>query len=332
MDKKCEFCGKIFQTIRSTSKYCSRECRNNKLNSKIKCKCEYCGKFFYRKPSDIKNKKHIFCSRECHYNNSYEDVTCLSCGKIFKARKSTHRKFCSIDCRQVYIPYNQQTNREIIFCKNCGKEFEGVKSAERIYCSSKCFEEYQKNKNDYKKIKKINYNKGRNNFYSNKYLWNPNIKILEEYTSMRTSVLCECIQHNQLFQMLPVDIIKGQSSCTECWCSVGENIIASYLSLNNIIYERQKTFKDCKYINPLHFDFYIPEKNIVIEYDGEQHFFPRTFGRMTEQEAKDSFEKTIVRDEIKNKYCHDNNIKMVRIPYYCKKEISKILDKEIICI
>ena len=41
---------------------------------------------------------------------------------------------------------------------------------------------------------------------------------------------------------------------------------------NNINYIREKRFKDCKNIKPLPFDFYLPEKNICIEYDGEHHF------------------------------------------------------------
>lgn len=331
MIKICEFCGKNFQTTHSTSKYCSNECKSQKLSKKIKCICKNCGKTIYRKPSDVKGKKDIFCSQKCHFESSYEDVTCVSCGKVFKARKSLHRKFCSVDCRQAYIPYNQQTNRETIVCKNCGKIFEGVKSAERVFCSINCFDNYQKNKNDFIKIKKRSYDKGKNNFYNNKYLWNPNIEVLENYVSMRTPVLCRCLQHNQSFQMMPVNILRGQTSCSECWGSVGENTIASYLSLNNIVYERQKTFDDCKYIYPLHFDFYIPEKNIIIEYDGEQHFSPRTFGETTEEEAEENFKKNNIRDRIKDKYCYDNNIKMIRIPYYYKKRIPEILDKQVIC-
>ena len=42
-----------------------------------------------------------------------------------------------------------------------------------------------------------------------------------------------------------------------------------------------------------------------------------------------TFEKTKMHDNIKNKYCHDNNIKLIRIPYWKMKEIEKILGNEL---
>lgn len=66
--KKCEMCGKEFQVIpcrKDTAKYCSKECANKGLVGDLNCKCEICGKLFHRKPSRIKNCKHVACSKEC---------------------------------------------------------------------------------------------------------------------------------------------------------------------------------------------------------------------------------------------------------------------------
>jgi very-short-patch-repair endonuclease len=57
-------------------------------------------------------------------------------------------------------------------------------------------------------------------------------------------------------------------------------------------------------------DFYLPDYNAVIEYDGIQHYQPiETFG------GEKAFKSTKIRDEIKNTYCRENGIKMIRISY-----------------
>ena len=68
---------------------------------------------------------------------------------------------------------------------------------------------------------------------------------------------------------------------------------------------------------PLRFDFFI-NNSLLIEYDGEQHFFP-VYG-------EDAFKTTIKHDDIKNKYTKENNIRLFRIPYWKKKNITKILE------
>ena len=97
---------------------------------------------------------------------------------------------------------------------------------------------------------------------------------------------------------------------------------------NNIIFDTQYWFNDC--INPqtnckLLFDFYLPSYQCLIEYDGEQHF------KYTNQgwNNKDHFEQVQYRDEIKNQYCKEKGIKLIRIPYwdYDKIDIEYLLNK-----
>lgn len=330
MEHKCEYCGKGFISQCKDSKYCSKECRDKALSKKIECKCCYCGAVIYRKPSDLKGKTKIYCSQECHFADKREEVVCLECGKTFIAKKSLNRKFCSIECRQKYLPTHQKMNRENFICKNCGNAFEGVKSAERVFCSVECFQDYQKNKKDYSAIKIRSKEKGKKSFYDNKIYWHPNIQVLGEYEAMRKKIECKCIEHNNIFEMYPVDILRGENGCKECYNSVGENLIASCLDDNNILYERQKTFDDCKYKNVLRFDFYIESMNIIIEYDGEQHFKPVTYGGLSEEEALHEYNLTRIRDKIKNEYCKKKGIELIRIPYYERKTIPTIINN-IIC-
>ena len=103
--------------------------------------------------------------------------------------------------------------------------------------------------------------------------------------------------------------------------SKGENIIYNFLLKNNINFIRQKTFSDCKYKSLLFFDFFIPAKNLCIEYDGEFHY-KSIYG-------KKQFEELKYRDNIKNLYCKENNIKLIRIAYTEFNNIEEIL-KDII--
>lgn len=105
--------------------------------------------------------------------------------------------------------------------------------------------------------------------------------------------------------------------------SKGERKIRHYLELHNINFIQEKTFCDCKDIRPLPFDFYLPEYNMCIEFDGEQHY--RDKGNFS-----NSLKYTQHHDEIKTKYCNDNGIHLLRIPYWHYDNIDKILDKNII--
>lgn len=93
--------------------------------------------------------------------------------------------------------------------------------------------------------------------------------------------------------------------------SQGEQLIASLLNQNNIIYEREKIFKDLRQ-GLYRFDFYIPSLNIVIEYNGEQHYIYTTIF----YKNKSDFLKAQERDRRKIAYCLANGIRIYCIPYW----------------
>ena len=89
----------------------------------------------------------------------------------------------------------------------------------------------------------------------------------------------------------------------------------------NISFNKQYVFNDCKNILVLHFDFYLPDYNCCVEYDGIQHFKPiKRFGGIV------SFEENLIRDKIKNEYCKNNNIHLIRISY--KENVNDKLNYE----
>ena len=102
-----------------------------------------------------------------------------------------------------------------------------------------------------------------------------------------------------------------------CGCkknkSFGESKIYQILEDNNIHFIHQKSFPDLR--NPitnylLFFDFYLPEHNVCIEFDGEQHYNCRP----NDIFYKD-FESIQYRDKIKNNYCKEHGIHLYRIRY-----------------
>lgn len=109
---------------------------------------------------------------------------------------------------------------------------------------------------------------------------------------------------------------NGSSSGTKK--SKGERVIASILTELNIDFETQHVFYDCRSKNNrvLYFDFYLPGYNICIEYDGEQHQKGWKRDLNTLPAIKE-------RDKIKDKYCIQNNIQLIRIPYTELKNINE---------
>lgn len=125
---------------------------------------------------------------------------------------------------------------------------------------------------------------------------------------------------------------KYEFRCGKCkseYVSFGENRISNILKEYNINYDSQYKFDDCKCIRPLPFDFYLPDYNILIEYDGRQHYKPSNFGGIDNDRALDNFISTKIHDTVKTIYCKENNIKLIRIPYWDFNNIEEILIKEL---
>lgn len=124
-------------------------------------------------------------------------------------------------------------------------------------------------------------------------------------------------------------LVSGDTKSCGCTKSFGEAKIRKILQENNIIFETQKTFETCKFpeTNTLaRFDFYLPEYNTIIEYDGSQHFYYTNSGWNT----KENFIAIKQRDNYKDQWCKKNNIKLIRIPYIDYDKINIEYIKEII--
>lgn len=130
----------------------------------------------------------------------------------------------------------------------------------------------------------------------------------QNYINAITKIDINCPIHG-LFKQTPHDHLSGRG-CPKCKQSIGEKQILNYLNSKNINYISEKKFKNCKYKKTLLFDFYLPDYNTCIEYDGEQHYnYNNYFGGI------EKFKTLQIRDNIKNEYCKNNNINLIRIRF-----------------
>lgn len=131
---------------------------------------------------------------------------------------------------------------------------------------------------------------------------------ISEYKTLHSKIKIKCKKGHSFLQKVS-NHLQGKG-CPICRESTGERKIRILLEEYKIKFVTQKKFECCKFINPLPFDFFLPDFNILIEYDGLQHFQPiKQFGGESE------FIKTLKKDKIKTEFCLNNNIKLIRISY-----------------
>lgn len=141
-------------------------------------------------------------------------------------------------------------------------------------------------------------------------------------TSSKLKIICP---ENHTFETTLHNFQQGKR-CKLCYQknrrSKGEIKIEKFLINHNVAYYTEHKFKDCKHINILSFDFYLPEYYVCIEFQGIQHYEnERQFGKNKQK----TFENQQIRDQIKRDYCLKNNIKLLEIPYWDFDKIEQIL-------
>jgi hypothetical protein len=165
-----------------------------------------------------------------------------------------------------------------------------------------------------------------------KSLYKNKFTLLTSYTGCKNKINIYCNDCHTEFIQAPNHLLEGHFGCNCKPTSLGEKRIKEILDKNNNTYMQQHRFNDCKNKKMLPFDFAIFEDKertklkYLIEYDGEQHFKPVTFGGISDELAYERFINTINNDIIKNIYCQNNNIELIRIPYYKFNDIEEILN------
>ena len=107
--------------------------------------------------------------------------------------------------------------------------------------------------------------------------------------------------------------------------SKGEYLIAKSLESNKVKFEKEKTFPTCLSPkgNNLRFDFFLNDYNLLIEFQGDQHYKPIS----TKRSHKLSHARLAKHDNIKRDFCKRNNITLLEIPYSFIDNIDYIINK-----
>lgn len=149
----------------------------------------------------------------------------------------------------------------------------------------------------------------------------------KEYIDNRTNKLKIKCDKGHEYETIYSNFQQGQR-CPYCNESKGEKEIERILNKYNIEYFYNKPyFKDLIGVGEglLRPDFIIEDRRVWIEYDGEQHFEPIDFANKGKEWAEKNHIKQVENDKIKNDYANKNNWILIRIPYWEKDNIEKII-------
>lgn len=158
------------------------------------------------------------------------------------------------------------------------------------------------------------------NIHSNKYDYTESI-----YMGSEKPITIKCKLHGDFVISEASRHINRGRGCLKCskHNSSAEQIICGLLDQSKIEYEYQKRFDDLFSHNGTHlvYDFFIPSLNLLIEFDGAQHFTPNTL----HHRVAGTFDLLQLHDKKKNKYAKDNGYRLYRIKYTECKHLDSII-------
>lgn len=269
----------------------------------LKFICGNCGEEFLNNSANIKSSKHKMCAK------------CSTIQGGIAGRVPIHKvieRFEEMELK--LLDYNYTRNCDKLLCedKYGYRGYMDYNSKDKIEKSSRTGFDYFSLKHN-----KNNFIHNANNYCRTSGIGTTVLEISEEqiYTTPTIVCKCECGEH---FITSINSFRSGKTKCDKCSKRISkyEQMVIDYLKKNKIKFTTQKKFPDCRNILPLPFDFYIKEYGTLIEADGQGHYEVCYFNRCSKESGEKSFIKTKINDEIKNKYCIDNNIKLIRIPYW----------------
>ena len=214
---------------------------------------------------------------------------------------------------ELLSPYMSSHDKIKCRCKVCGNQWEALPYS-LLHGSGcqKCADNKRAEKNTI----------SHDEFISRLKQINKNIVPLDNYNGMNNKIRFYCKTCNNIWETTPHYILLPTAICSHCSSSKGETKISKYLDNNNIVYIQQQKYDGLVGVNggKLSYDFYLPQYNLLIEFQGEQHIKAREFFGGEEQ-LKIQQEH----DRRKREYAEKNNINLLEIWYYDINNIESIL-------
>jgi hypothetical protein len=260
------------------------------------CQCD-CGNIIILTKQKIHNRKKSGCSKCAKINFSQYINQRINDWTILNYTKTPYGEFFECKCKCGMIKLVNCYNIINNYSKNCG-------------CGRKETLSQSKRKDMIgKKFGKLT--------VMNLHHKNQNGKLIYE-------CVCEC--GNKCYPTT-ASLISGHTQSCGCLVSKYNSLITQYIS--DLGYIPQNEFhvninhQECSYVR---FDVYIDVLNLAIEYDGEGHYIPIDFGG---GDPEYHLQQTQIRDKIKTQYCIDNNIHLLRIPYWEKENFKDLINDTI---
>ena len=249
-------------------------------HTKVCIICPEHGEFWQEANSHIRGQGCSKCANEANGKSKRPSLSDF----ITKARKVHGDKYDYSN-----VKYVNAFNKVYIICPKHG-EFEQIpKHHTHGHGCPKCNVENRT-------LKKEEFIEKSRSKHSDKYDYS---KV--KYVNNKTNVCIICHKHGEFWQ---IHFLHMQGvGCPKCNLSHLERNVMNYLDEVGITYDYQKHFD---WLGRQSLDFYIPDYNVGIECQGEQHFFPvEHFG------GDDMFKQTLERDKRKKALCEKHGVKLL---------------------
>ena len=285
--------------------------QGNKI--KVKIFCNKCQTYFWKRPNDFLSGSECKCQNELYKNYHNKETFIQKAIEVYGPDKYS---FDEVD----YI--NSKTPVKI-HCNSCGKDF--YKSPIHFLEGCECPCKSEITTELFISRAKILYGEDRYGFNQSVYINN------------KTPVKIYCPECDSYFYKTPHAFIDGNLGCPICSLigneSNGEKLIRKILNGLNLDFNQEFLVKDLIHgrntdLVKIDFELNLKEKEIWIEYNGEQHYIEINFFNNSDP---DWYKKQLQRDKNVRDYCKENGIILIEIPYtYKRYDILKPILEDII--
>jgi hypothetical protein len=140
-----------------------------------------------------------------------------------------------------------------------------------------------------------------------------NITRIQDYINSKNMIQFQCDDCHFIWKAIPRNIYGNKlAGCPICsGIKINENLIFLTLRKHDIQFDPQfKLMHGGKFLKA---DFYIKQFNLIIEYNGAQHYRPVRFGGISQHQAEINFINQIKRDDLLKALCVVNGFRLLEI-------------------
>lgn len=279
------------------------------INTLVTIICKKHGEFKQR-PGDHTKKGYgcPYCANELRGSDRK-----LTTEEFIEKAKAVHGNFYNYS----KVKYVNSKTKVVIICPKHGAFEQSPNAHLHGYGCIECG--FERTANDSRLTKEEFISKARL-IHSNKYDYS---KV--KYVRNDVKVIITCPKHGD-FEQKPMSHLVGQG-CKHCRETKGEKLVEKYLQDHCLEYSAEKIVRSQFSPNKRKFfkvDFYLPQKNVIIEYNGIQHYIP-----IPAMGGDERFIHRQIRDSALKRHCEAMGIGLIVIPYFEIENIDEILHTEL---